>query len=96
LRGSGTSRHGRVAETFTGDLAEEKDAAACVARAVEVFGKLDIFVNNAGVFPEIAECQDFSIENFDYTIRNMRTGCIMFRLDRDLRDPLDPLRLMRA
>jgi 3(or 17)beta-hydroxysteroid dehydrogenase len=41
--------HGGVAEPFTGDLADERDAEACVARAVEKFGKLDILVNNAGI-----------------------------------------------
>jgi NAD(P)-dependent dehydrogenase (short-subunit alcohol dehydrogenase family) len=61
---------GGEAEPFLGDLAEERNAKACVAMAVDAFGKLDILINNAGVFPEVAECQDFSIEMFDYILRN--------------------------
>jgi NAD(P)-dependent dehydrogenase (short-subunit alcohol dehydrogenase family) len=69
---------GGEAEPFLGDLAEENDAKACVAMAMDVFGKLDILINNAGVFPEIAECQDHSIENFDYIIRNnIRSAFLM-------------------
>jgi NAD(P)-dependent dehydrogenase (short-subunit alcohol dehydrogenase family) len=62
--------HGGNAEAFLGDLADEVDAKACVALAIDAFGKLDVVINNAGVFPEIAECQDHSIDNFDYIIRN--------------------------
>src|SRR5579871_1868199 len=40
---------GGVAEAFTGDLRVEADVEALVAFAVETFGRLDIFINNAGV-----------------------------------------------
>jgi NAD(P)-dependent dehydrogenase (short-subunit alcohol dehydrogenase family) len=71
-------KQGHEAEAFLGDLAEERQARACVAAATESFGRLDILVNNAGVFPEIAECQDFSIEGFDYIVRNnIRTAFMM-------------------
>jgi 2-dehydro-3-deoxy-D-gluconate 5-dehydrogenase len=33
------------------DVSNEADAKALVKKAVEQFGKLDIFVNNAGIFP---------------------------------------------
>jgi NAD(P)-dependent dehydrogenase (short-subunit alcohol dehydrogenase family) len=69
---------GATAEAFTGDLSEELKAEECVAKAVEAFGTLDILINNAGVFPEIAECQDHSIEGFDYILRNnIRTAFLM-------------------
>lgn len=69
---------GGIAEAFTGDLADELKAEECVARAVEAFGTLDILINNAGVFPEIAECQDHSVEAFDYILRNnIRTAFLM-------------------
>ncbi len=55
----GTIREGGgLAEAYIGDLAEELKAQECVTRAVEAFGKIHILINNAGVFPEIAECQD--------------------------------------
>jgi NAD(P)-dependent dehydrogenase (short-subunit alcohol dehydrogenase family) len=69
---------GGIAEAFTGDLSEELKAKECVAKAVEAFGTVDILINNAGVFPEIAECQDHSVENFDYIVRhNIRTAFLM-------------------
>jgi NAD(P)-dependent dehydrogenase (short-subunit alcohol dehydrogenase family) len=70
-----------AAEAFTGDLAEEKDAEACVAKALKAFGRLDVLINNAGVFPEIAECQDHTVASFDYILRNnIRTAFLMTRL----------------
>ncbi|WP_142847755.1 SDR family NAD(P)-dependent oxidoreductase [Telmatospirillum sp. J64-1] len=72
------SRQGCEAEAFLGDIAEEEAAKACVAKAIERFGKLDVLVNNAGVFLEVAECQDYSVENFDRTIlNNIRTVFLM-------------------
>jgi NAD(P)-dependent dehydrogenase (short-subunit alcohol dehydrogenase family) len=69
---------GGIAEAFTGDLSDELKAEECVTKAVEAFGTLDILINNAGVFPEIAECQDHSLEAFDYILRNnIRTAFLM-------------------
>ncbi|MCK1711459.1 SDR family oxidoreductase [Bradyrhizobium sp. 143] len=69
---------GGTAEAFPGDLADEIDAQACVALAIDAFGGLDILINNAGVFPQIAECQDHSVEMFDYIIRNnIRSAFVM-------------------
>jgi NAD(P)-dependent dehydrogenase (short-subunit alcohol dehydrogenase family) len=69
---------GHAAECFLGDLADEIDAKACVTLAIDSFGQLDILINNAGVFPEIAECQEHSIENFDYILRNnIRSAFLM-------------------
>lgn len=69
-----------MAAAFAGDLADERQAKACIDRALELFGRLDILVNNAGVFPEIAECQDFSVEAFDYILRNnIRSAFLMTR-----------------
>jgi NAD(P)-dependent dehydrogenase (short-subunit alcohol dehydrogenase family) len=69
---------GGVAEPFLGDVADEVDAQACIALAIDAFGSLDILINNAGVFPEIAECQDHSVEMFDYIVRNnIRSAFLM-------------------
>lgn len=40
---------GGKAEIVIGDVREEATAKACVARAIEVFGALDILVNNTGI-----------------------------------------------
>ncbi|MBY5460823.1 SDR family oxidoreductase [Rhizobium leguminosarum] len=67
---SAVSRHNGEAVACTGDLSEEAHARSCVDQAVRQYGKLDILVNNAGMFLEVAECQDYSIENFDLTVAN--------------------------
>lgn len=67
---SAIAGHNGEAISYTGDLSEAAHARACVEQAVQQYGKLDILVNNAGVFLEVAECQDYSIENFDLTMAN--------------------------
>jgi NAD(P)-dependent dehydrogenase (short-subunit alcohol dehydrogenase family) len=42
---------GRRAETFQADLAVAAEARGLVARTLERFGRLDILVNNAAIFP---------------------------------------------
>ncbi|UWM80909.1 SDR family NAD(P)-dependent oxidoreductase [Rhizobium sp. SRDI969] len=64
-----SSRNGE-ATAYTGDLSEEFHARSCIEQAVRQYGKLDVLINNAGMFLEVAECQDYSIENFDLTIAN--------------------------
>ena len=41
---------GGQAEAYLGDVAEEKEALACVDLAIRRFGRLDVLVNNAGIF----------------------------------------------
>lgn len=61
---------GGEAVAFKADITDETQALACVQKAVEAFGKLDVLINNAGVFLATAETQDYSIETFDQTLRN--------------------------
>jgi NAD(P)-dependent dehydrogenase (short-subunit alcohol dehydrogenase family) len=61
---------GGTAVEFIGDISIEINAMECVEKAVEAFGKLDILINNAGVFPEVNETQDFSVEAFEYLLKN--------------------------
>jgi NAD(P)-dependent dehydrogenase (short-subunit alcohol dehydrogenase family) len=71
-------QNGGEAEAFLGNVAEEQWAQACVQKAINRFGKLDVLVNNAGVFLEVAECQDYSIGNFDETVfNNIRSVFLM-------------------
>lgn len=71
---------GGKAVAFLGDLADERDARECVEYAVESFGRLDILINNAGVFPAVDFLEDYSIEAFDYLIRNnIRSAFLMSR-----------------
>jgi len=59
---------GRRAFQAEGDVAEPETAAAFVARAVEVFGKVDVFVSNAGICPFHAFL-DMPVETLERTMR---------------------------
>lgn len=68
------------ARGFTGDLADEEDAQACIEKAVDEFGQIDILINNAGIFPEVSVMEEYSVDAFDNMIRNnLRTTFLMTR-----------------
>ncbi len=72
---------GGQAAAFSGDVADADDALRCVRLAVERFGKLDILINNAGVFPDMKELDQYDIEVFDNMVRNnIRTAFMMTRM----------------
>ncbi|MDQ3534513.1 MAG: SDR family oxidoreductase [Bacteroidota bacterium] len=64
------TQKGGQAMAYIGNISEPQNAEECVNLAITKFGKLDILINNAGVFPEINELQDFSIETFDVLVKN--------------------------
>jgi len=69
---------GGKAEVYLGDVSEETEARACVDLAIRRFGRLDVLVNNAGIFIAIVETDDYRIEDFDRTVRNnIRTAFLM-------------------
>lgn len=69
---------GGQAESFLGDLSEEGQARSCVEAAVRRYGRIDVLVNNAGIFIANAETNAYRIEDFDRTIRaNIRTSFLM-------------------
>ena len=69
---------GGQAEVYLGDVANESEALACVELAIQRFGRLDVLMNNAGIFIAIAETDDYRIEDFDRTVRNnLRTAFLM-------------------
>ena len=59
---------GRRAIAVHGDVADPKTAMAFVAAAVDAFGKVDVFVNNAGICPFHAFL-DMPAETFERTMR---------------------------
>lgn len=64
--------------TYIGNIAEEEHAKACVKKAIDEFGQLNILVNNAGVFLATGETQDYPIDMFDQTlILNTRSVFLM-------------------
>jgi NAD(P)-dependent dehydrogenase (short-subunit alcohol dehydrogenase family) len=71
---------GAEAAAFMGDVSQEGVAMECIAFAVSTYGKLDILINNAGVFPVMEEIQNFPVNAFDYLIKNnVRTAFLMTR-----------------
>lgn len=73
-------RDGGDASPFIADISLEANALACVQFAVNTYGKLDILINNAGVFPVMEEIQNYPIEAFEYLLRNnIRTAFLMTR-----------------
>ncbi len=66
------------AEVHLGDVSQEAQARGCVDLAIQSFGRLDVLVNNAGIFIALAETQDYRLEDFDRTVRhNLRTAFLM-------------------
>ena len=75
---SSIRKYGGSAIAYGGDVSIESYAQGCVAAAIDGFGKLDILINNAGVFLTNAEIDDYPIEDFDNTLRmNLRSAFLM-------------------
>lgn len=66
------------ATAFVGDLSEDTNAMACIKLAVDTYGRLDILINNAGVFPVMTPIENFPSDAFEYLIKNnIRTTFLM-------------------
>jgi NAD(P)-dependent dehydrogenase (short-subunit alcohol dehydrogenase family) len=75
---SSITSKGDFAAPFVGDISVEENAMACVQFAIQTFYKLDILINNAGVFPVMEQIQNYPTDAFDYIMRNnMRTTFLM-------------------
>jgi len=71
---------GGEAVAFGGDISEAGVAKECVDFAINKFKRLDVLINNAGVFLDNAMTEDYPIEDFDQTIRmNIRSAFLMTR-----------------
>jgi len=69
---------GGEAAAFIADISHEGNAMECVGFAVGTYGKLDILINNAGVFPVIEEIHNFPLDAYEYLIKNnVRTVFLM-------------------
>ena len=65
---------GGQAIAFVGDLAVEDDVRRLVAGAVGAFGKLDTLINNAGDGGPTKPVQDYTMEDWRYTIDSCLTS----------------------
>lgn len=71
-------QYGGVAMAYPGDVSEEAYAQGCVEATIKAYGKLDVLVNNAGVFLTNAEIDQYPVEDFDRTLRmNLRSAFLM-------------------
>jgi NAD(P)-dependent dehydrogenase (short-subunit alcohol dehydrogenase family) len=61
---------GGEAAGFQGDLSIESTARLCVEDAMRAFGRIDVLVNNAGVFLFSGETQDYPEDLFKETVLN--------------------------
>jgi NAD(P)-dependent dehydrogenase (short-subunit alcohol dehydrogenase family) len=72
---------GNRAIAFTGDLSREDDVRRLVAAGLEAFGKIDALINNAGDGGPTKPVQDYTVEDWRYTIDSCLTSsylCIRF------------------
>lgn len=75
------NKAGNRAIAFTGDLSREEDVQRLVAAGLEAFGKIDALVNNAGDGGPTKPVQDYTMEDWRYTIDSCLTSsylCIRF------------------
>ena len=75
------NKAGNRAIAFTGDLSREDDVRRLVAAGLEAFGKIDSLVNNAGDGGPTKPVQDYTVEDWRYTIDSCLTSsylCIRF------------------
>ena len=67
-----------VAIGFSADISAEEDAKGAIEAAVKNWGRLDILINNAGVYPEVNSLESYSVEAFDNLLKNnVRTAFLM-------------------
>ena len=63
------------------DVSDETGAREVIDLTLREFKRIDVLVNNAGVFLDTAMTEDYPIEDFDRTVRmNIRSAFVMTRL----------------
>lgn len=59
------------------DVTQQQDHEALVKHAVDTFGKLDVYINNAGVEGEVEEIEKINPDNVDFVI-NVNVKGVLF------------------
>ncbi len=66
---------GRRAEIIQGSVAEENDRKRLIDTTIEIYGRLDLLVNNAGVAPKVrADLLEMSMDSYRYVMDTNLTG----------------------
>src|SRR2546427_3151309 len=68
---------GGSAIAVVGDAAQEADVKNLVAASVKAFGKIDTLINNAGDGGPTKPVQDYSVEDWFYTVNSCLTSSYM-------------------
>ncbi|UJH92824.1 SDR family oxidoreductase [Antarcticibacterium sp. 1MA-6-2] len=67
--------------SFKGDISEIETAKKAIKAATDKWGKIDILINNAGVYPEVNTVDEYSVEAFENMLKNnVRTTFLMTKL----------------
>jgi NAD(P)-dependent dehydrogenase (short-subunit alcohol dehydrogenase family) len=70
-------RHGGSAIAVVADVSKEGDARALVEKTLETFGAVDCLVNNAGDGGPTAPVQDYTLDDWMYTINSCLTSSFL-------------------
>ena len=66
---------------FSGDISDEATALEASKMCLEALGRIDVLVNNAGIFPTFAPAEEFPLDVFDNLLKNnVRTNFLMTKL----------------
>jgi NAD(P)-dependent dehydrogenase (short-subunit alcohol dehydrogenase family) len=68
------ARDGGQAEGYAADVGTEEGARGCIAAATSRFGRLDVLVANAGIFPEQEDLPEFPLERFEELLHSNIRG----------------------
>jgi NAD(P)-dependent dehydrogenase (short-subunit alcohol dehydrogenase family) len=68
---------GGTAVACPGDVATEEGAQGCIQKALDEFGRLDILISNAGVFPEENETDKYSYDAMEQLIHSNVVGHVV-------------------
>jgi NAD(P)-dependent dehydrogenase (short-subunit alcohol dehydrogenase family) len=71
------TKAGGKAVAFTGDAAKEADVKKMVAVGLKAFGKIDTLVNNAGDGGPTKPIQDYTIDDWFYTVNSCLTSAYL-------------------
>jgi NAD(P)-dependent dehydrogenase (short-subunit alcohol dehydrogenase family) len=62
--------NGGHAISYKGDMSVEEQAIDCINNTLKIYGKLDILINNAGVFPAVGYIQEYPTGAYEYLLKN--------------------------